>query len=332
MEPLRTKQCVVLLVVFALALGITPGCKPSASDKPTTAEKKTEKKVDEKTTKTAEKQPQPLTSDQPRSQAEGAVSKQAVAEAPQVGLGKKTSPSTPDAAEAMPPEAEYDDIPRAETPEETARRLGPPLVEHPQRLLRLDKVDSIWLDKPAGRLIMVGEVCQRRAPLEMFVCLWHTKEHESVLTVRVPAHAAHAGLLALGAKAGGPVQFMPKYIPASGSVIDIDVIWKDSSGKIQKKRGQEWIRNVRTKKPMEFDWVFAGSGFWTDQRTGRRHYQAESGDFICVSNFPTAMLDLPVKSTQQNEGLMFMALTENIPPLGTPVTIVLKPRLDKRRK
>ena len=232
-----------------------------------------------------------------------------------------------DAAHAAADDAEADEIPRDETPQETAQRLGPPLVEQRETLQRLDEVDSIWLDKAGGRLIMVGEVCQQQAPLEMLACLWHTKEHEAVLTVRVPAKAAHAGLLALGAKPGNPVQFMPKYVPASGTVIDIDVIWKDENGRIQKKRAQEWVRNFSTKKPMQRDWVFAGSGFWTDESTGKKHYQAQSGDFICVSNFSTAMLDLPVKSTQRNDALMFEALSENIPPLGTPVTIVLKPRL-----
>ncbi len=325
MEPVRTKRRVVLPVVFVLALGITLACTPRQGDKPQAAEKKNTPNVstDKKTEKTTEKP-----SEHPE---ERIQSQKAIVEALTEGVAAKTEPK-PAAVKEPPSEEEADEIPGDETRQETAQRLGPPLVEQPEKLVRLDKVDSIWLDKPAGRLVMVGEVCQREAALEMFVCLWHTKEHESVLTARVPAHAAHAGLLLLGAKVGGAVQFMPKYVPASGSVIDIDVIWKDKTGKIRKKRGQEWIRNLRTKKPMQLEWVFAGSGFWTDKSTGKRHYQAQSGDFICVSNFPTAMLDLPVKSTDSREGLMFMALSENIPPLGTPVTIVLKPRLGKPRR
>ena len=49
-----------------------------------------------------------------------------------------------------------------------------------------------------------------------------------------------------------------------------------------------------TGKNLNIDWVFAGSGFWKDEETGKQHYQANGGDFICVSNFPTATLDLPV--------------------------------------
>lgn len=324
MEPGRTKRYVVLAVVFAMAGSIMLGCDNRRGDKCP---------IVEKTPPRAAMVKKPVEKPDARPVA-------APAEQPEVKPDAAATVKSDTQPEAAPPQLEGAkseenddfDMPKEETPEETARRLGPPLVEQPDKLQRLDPVDSIWLDKPGGRLVMVGEVCQRHAPLEMFVCLWHTKEHEAVLTTRVPAKAAHAGLLALGAKVGRPVQFMPKYVPASGSVVDIEVIWKDKDGNIQKSRGQDWVRNFQTKKPMQRDWVFAGSGSWTDERTGRKYYQAESGDFICVSNFSTAMLDLPIKSSQQNEALMFEAFTERIPPLGTPVTIVLKPRLGKGGK
>ena len=59
---------------------------------------------------------------------------------------------------------------------------------------------------------------------------------------------------------------------------------------------------------------------------------AESGDFICVSNFATAMLDIPVQSSQANDSLEFVAFTEHIPPLGTPVRMILKPKLKDGEK
>jgi hypothetical protein len=46
-----------------------------------------------------------------------------------------------------------------------------------------------------------------------------------------------------------------------------------------------------------------------------------------VSNFTTATLDIPAESSQVNEGLLFEAFAEKIPPLGTPVRLVLKPKL-----
>lgn len=78
-------------------------------------------------------------------------------------------------------------------------------------------------------------------------------------------------------------------------------------------------------RPMDAKWVFAGSYFVTDEKTGEKFYQAESGDLVCVANFATATLDLSVSSSATNDDLMFEAFTERIPPLGTQVTIELIP-------
>jgi len=203
--------------------------------------------------------------------------------------------------------------------------LGPPLVEKVAELKRLDKVFPVWLDPVNKQVVLMGQVCQRQAVLEMFACLRETKEHESVVVVDAKAYVVHAALLAAGAKVGNPVQFSPKYVPASGTEVEVTVVWKDAKGEIQRARGQDWVRNVKTNQALEHPWVFAGSGFWADD-DGRLQYKAEGGDFICVSNFPSAMLDLPIESSQTNAELLFQAFTERIPPLGTPLTLLLKPK------
>jgi hypothetical protein len=109
------------------------------------------------------------------------------------------------------------------------------------------------------------------------------------------------------------------------------VLWQDKDGKRHKVPAQQWVRDIKTQKALEYSWVFAGSGFWTDERTGERHYQGEAGDLICVSNFPSATLDLPVMSSDTNAQLAFEAFTENIPPRGTKVRLVLIPRLEKEK-
>ena len=122
------------------------------------------------------------------------------------------------------------------------------------------------------------------------------------------------------------MQWQPRYVPASGSEIEVTVIYKDEKGRLQTVRAQEWIYDSSTKKAMAHPWVFAGSRFWKDEQTGKAHYMAEGGELICVSNFSSAMLDLPVESSQAQSELMFKAFTERIPPLRTPVTLVLKPK------
>ncbi|HYW80233.1 MAG TPA: YdjY domain-containing protein, partial [Thermoguttaceae bacterium] len=194
---------------------------------------------------------------------------------------------------------------------------------------KLDPAKPVWLDVKKHRVVMVGQVCQRDAALELFACLRDTKEHEAILTVDVDAATVHAGLLASGAIAGSPVRFTPMYTPAEGTEIEITLAWKNEEGQRKTARAQDWILDAETDKPMAHPWVFAGSGFWEDEQSGKRHYMADSGDFICVSNFTTAMLDLPIESSQANNALMFQALTEAIPPLSTPVTLILTPKIEQ---
>jgi hypothetical protein len=82
-------------------------------------------------------------------------------------------------------------------------------------------------------------------------------------------------------------------------------------------------------RQMEAQWVFSGSGFNTDETTGEKFYLAEAGDLICVANFATATVDLSIESSATNDGLMFEAFTERIPPMGTKVTIELVPVFKK---
>jgi hypothetical protein len=177
-------------------------------------------------------------------------------------------------------------------------------------------------------VIVDGEVAMREGPLEMFACPKGTKEHESVVAVHCNGQLIHAGLLAVGATHEHPVQFNPKYVAAAGSIIDILILWEDEEGR-HKVRAQDWVMDAATKKPMTHNWVFGGSGFWTDETTGKKYYHADAGDLICVSNFSTAMLDLPIESSQANDGLLYTANTERIPPRGTKVRLVLTPRAEK---
>ena len=197
-------------------------------------------------------------------------------------------------------------------------------------LRRLQPDCDAWIDATDKQVVMQGEVCLTQGPLEMFAVTKGTKEHEAVVSVNTKAQVIHAALLAVGAKTGKPVQYVPAYQPPSGDKIDIMVFWTDEKGNQRKAKAQDWVRDVKTKKAMEYPWVFAGSGFYTDEDTKKQFYMAEAGDFICVSNFPDAMLDVPTRSTDSNEDLLFEAFTENIPPRGTKVTIVLVPEVERK--
>ena len=85
-------------------------------------------------------------------------------------------------------------------------------------------------------------------------------------------------------------------------------------------------------RPMKADFIFAGSGFRTDETTGKRYYQAEGGDLICVANFPSATIDVSIESTADGDTLMFESWEERIPPRGTDVLVELVPVRSESKK
>ncbi len=227
---------------------------------------------------------------------------------------------TPEPAEA--PEASTRFL--EEKPAEEKPAPPPPEVAG---LPSLSKDGEIWLDVKGKRVLIGGRIVRTEGQLEMFACLKNTKEHESIVAANTKAVNVNAALIALGATPGGPVQFRPEFKPASGPEVEVTVIWTDKDGKRQQARGQDWIRNLKDGKTLTQPWVFGGSGFWVDETSGEKHFMAEDGDFICISNFTSAMLDLPVESSQATADLQFEAFTERIPPVNTPVLLVLTPKL-----
>lgn len=197
-----------------------------------------------------------------------------------------------------------------------------------RKLVRMPDND-VWIDLARHQVVLQGQVCLREGQLEMLICPKGTKEHESVLSIDARAFVVHAALLRVGAKPGQPAQWRPEYRPAEGPEVRVWLFWTDAEGKRQHARGQEWVRKMGTDDVLEQPWVFGGSGFWKDPATGEERYQAEGGDLVCVSNFSTAMMDLPVESSDDAGSLLFEAYADRIPPMGSKVTIVLAPVLEQ---
>jgi len=211
-------------------------------------------------------------------------------------------------------------------------KLLAPQLPAPKSGQPMPKPHQVWIDVVKKQVVIDGYVSLNAGLLEMFACPSGTKEHESIVAVYSSAQVVHTALLAIGAKVGHPVQWRPDFQPPTGTEIEIDVRWLDADGKWQSSPAQQWLTDLKTNQPMTHAWVFAGSGFWKDEATGQEYYLAEAGDLICVSNFSSATLDIPVKSSQANAGLMFEANTEKIPAVGTPVRLVLKLKMKPKKK
>ncbi len=193
--------------------------------------------------------------------------------------------------------------------------------EEPKDCKSLHRENRIWINRDEQVVILDGYIAQREVPLELFACPAGTKDHEAIVAVFSRAQLVHAGLLAISAQPGSTATFEP-FKPAHGTTIRVYVLWPDPDGKTKGTLAQNWIRKSGTKKPMVWDWVFAGSKIYKDEE-GKEHYLGDSGELISVSNFTTSTMDVAVKSEQSNANLIFEAFTERIPPKNTPVRLVL---------
>jgi hypothetical protein len=222
---------------------------------------------------------------------------------------------------------------------------GTPLPEAPKaeaksehKILQPDKT-LILETKPDGtkRVLVQAAVCLREGPLELFACKKKSKEHEAIVATEVDAQLIHAALVAAGSKPGKPVQWVKPgteetdYQPASGGKIVVSVCFT-KDGKAVTMKAQEWILDAKTKKPMVHEWVFAGSRLVKNPEKPEAPaiYTANLGEVISVANFPDSMLELPMKSTNVNDDLLFMANTEKIPPLASKIWIILEPVEEKK--
>jgi hypothetical protein len=201
---------------------------------------------------------------------------------------------------------------------------------------KVDVAKNVWLEIEGDkrRVCVNALVCRRNDQLEQFMCLKNTKEHEAIVAADImDAAKIHFALTLAGADPGSPAKFVPKYQPARGTVIKVYVQYQEK-GKTIKVPAQQWVRNVKTKKELDYDWVFAGSQLFQNRLDPKSppFYAANDGDVICLANFDSAMLDLPIASTKDNDDLQFEAFTEHIPPLETRVVVILEPVLPAKKK
>lgn len=216
------------------------------------------------------------------------------------------------------------------------KKSAQPAVKGPQaKRVPMGKNVFLEIQGDKRRVIVLASVCLRTGQLEQLMCRKRTKEHEAVLSADVDARDIHKALLLAKAEPGHPVKFVPpdKRIPPKGTPIKVLLQYQDK-GRTVTVPARNWVRNLKTDKELDVDWVFAGSIFTPDPFDPKAppFYAANDGDVICLANFETAMLDVPILSSKDAADLAFAAWTSRIPPVETPVTVILEPVLPTKKK
>lgn len=173
---------------------------------------------------------------------------------------------------------------------------------------------------------VAGQVILREGPLELFAYAKAPapKEHESIVLVRAKPERVFMALGLIGATPGKPLRWFPEtetLRAATGDPIDVLVRYRED-GREHTVPAVNWMLDAGTRKPMPpTHWLFCGS-----ERSESGEFAANmEGTLVTVVDFTTSVLGLPQQHSDADSELWLMANGSAIPPVGTPVTLLLRP-------
>lgn len=188
----------------------------------------------------------------------------------------------------------------------------------------------IRVDREKKQVSFDAKVLRREADwLELLVCIPGLRDHETLLTTPAKPSHIHLALLMLGLQPGAPlrgqmVEGQLHVDPPHGPALRVRVSYQRDGQTIVEPAGK-WVRNQLSNTTLEnATWLFAGSGFapLKDQQV----YKADlNGSIITLVSFGDDLLAQPGTLTNQNDESRWQAVTDAIPPVDTPVTVILEP-------
>ena len=153
-------------------------------------------------------------------------------------------------------------------------RLGagggnPHVPADPEKLARMLEEGGIRLDTKAKTIRFDGRLVTPTRPLEMVAATPGGPMHEALMEVHGRPSALYAALVTLGCKKGGGADMRAGTAP-HGEKIHLYVTWP---GLERPERLEDLLVDSRDESPMkEAQWVFSGSSFDTNFRTGEDFY------------------------------------------------------------
>ena len=179
---------------------------------------------------------------------------------------------------------------------------------------------GIRLDWTQRAVHVDAEVVLDRGPLE-FVACWGGKEHESLVRMHGAASDLFMALGLLGHEPGAPPKWDDGgYDRPTGPLLEVLVRWNTPAGP-QEVNIFSWVRSRSTGAPVApLPWIFTGSL----RKPGPVLRSDTSGAGFAVVDQPDSFLQLDLRQSNQDALLWLAAHPERVPPIGAPVTLVIR--------
>lgn len=196
--------------------------------------------------------------------------------------------------------------------------------EAPRTKRVAELANGVRVDWAHRRVEVDGKVTLREGALELFACSPRTREHESIVVVKARPIRVHEAIRLLGVDPGTPVTYdegTRRWRPPTGDRLTIEVRWL-ADGRSRTADISSWMRDASTGKSIGvLEWVFSGSAPSSDGAITAD----DEGTLICVVDFPSAIIALPRLRSADNDELWVEADPSKIPPIDTPVTLLISP-------
>ena len=183
---------------------------------------------------------------------------------------------------------------------------------------RLIRIGTVHVDPELRCVLATGYVNQVEGAIELLACGPGGKVHESVLVLQVNPVDLQTALLLIGLKSGPPMRDLGVG-PPQGDAVSIWVTWEIEGRRVAQPleaRAYEW----KKKRPLHTaGWIFNGSLF----ENGK--FKALAEESMIASYWdPWAILNVQSELGADDESLSVNRSV--VPPLHTPVTLLLEPR------
>ncbi len=179
-------------------------------------------------------------------------------------------------------------------------------------------VGLVTLDKTNRIVSFPASVNLREETIEYAVVHQTGKTHESLFRTAARAQDIHVALLLLGVKPA-----MTNSFGVDGNALPLgDKVWIEAAwtthGACVSLPIEELALNKQTKHPMpRGEWIYNGSNFSEGAFTAQR-----DGSIVSTHLDPGALINNP-RPGRENDDL-YVPNTAKLPPLGTPVEIIIR--------
>lgn len=190
------------------------------------------------------------------------------------------------------------------------------------------RIGRVIVNRKLGTLAMPGRLNMHEGILEYYACGTDGKLHESVLEIFAEPSHIHLAMVLSGRQMAIWDRSDPQQVPTlvkPGGQFDLWVIYREQpDAPLQRVRAESWLYNRKTRAVAEpLDWFFHGSTFWN----GRYAADSDRSMFALIpDDVAVAMVAGDQGNPYQGELQGFEVYKEKVPPIGTPLTLVVSPR------